>query len=523
MSMTDSHLSLIGHDPAVYRQNVIVRGSNGPDLFSSIVQPFQADVLCSIDLAFTALREDRMPPVSRLWWEASKGSGKDLLASLSILWLMAFARRDLTIQVGAADRAQADELRKSALSVLRLNSWLADFLTIQNFAIVNSGTGSRCDIIASDEFGSHGSRPSLVVLNELVHHSSDGFSSTVMDNLAKVRHGVGLILTNAGSVGTWQFQWRELARTSKRWAFHRYDRPAPWVDAAELQERRISTNESRFRRLWYGCWAHENESALSDAAIENSITLSAPALCRQSADQQFFGGLDLAVSQDRSAFAVLSRAPEQKTRLAECRSWLPPRAGKVDLMEVEEFVFEAHQRYQFSVVNYDPYQCELLAQRLRTKGCPMVGVPFTAANLQEMAGALLESFNSGTIAIYDHPQLISDLRALRFIERGNSFRLDAPRSAAGHADLGTAFVLSLLAVKRNPIIFVHPFIDRPLVPFVFDSSGRLVRSPLLDVPREDREAFQQQQARREAEQPAPILTALGAALAENNLSDPENW
>jgi hypothetical protein len=519
--MTD--LIHIARDPKIYRDNLTVRGAAGPAIFSSIVQPFQTEILDSIDIAFCALREDRTPPVTRIWAECSKGAGKDSLAAMMVLWLLAFTDRALVIQIGAADKSQGDELRRAAVGILRANDWLCKFVESQNWVLVNHATGSRAEIIPADEAGAHGSRPDVTILNELVHHGSDGFAATCMDNSAKVSTNVSIILTNAGSIGTWQWRWREMARTSARWRFHRYDQPAPWVNSDELNERRISTSESRFRRLWHGQWAHENESALSDAAIEAAIILPGPRICREANDEQVFGGLDIGVSQDRTGFAVLTRAPEERTKLAYCRSWTPPKGGKVNLMEVEEAVFEAHQRFSFFVIYYDPSQCELAAQRLRTRGVPMTAVNFNSGSLQEMASVLIETFNSGTIELFPHVQLLADLRALRFIERGNAYRLDAARTSAGHADLATAFVLALLASKRNP----NPWIDvfaRDAHPMISldDLLRRRDEMKLLDDQPAHPSALQRlaQELPRPADRQPAQMTPLAAALAENGLL---NW
>jgi hypothetical protein len=540
--MTDDLLHSISTDPRAYRDNLIVRGASGPALFASILRPFQMEVLESIDLASVAVRQDRMPPVTRIWWEASKGSGKDTLAAAAVLWLLAFAPRSLLIQAGAADKSQADELRRAAVAILRLNDWLGDFVKAHNWNLVNEVTGSRAEIIPADEAGAHGSRPDVTILNELVHHADGGFASTMMDNSAKVPTNVSLVLTNAGTIDTWQWKWRELARNSQRWRFHKHDRPAPWVNPDELAERRIATNESRFRRLWFGAWAHQNESALSDAAIEAAVVLPGPQHAREADNEQAFAGLDVGVSQDRTGFAILTRIPQQRTRLAHCRSWTPPRGGKVNLMEVEDAVLDAHERFRFSVVHYDPTQAELLAQRLRTKGVPMVAVPFTAASLQEMASALLESFNSATIELFDHRQLIGDLRALRFIERGNAYRLDAARTKEGHADLATAFVLALLAVKRNPMLLVRPFVDRPIIRTIDEMRQRLEELdraegivtprpvPVDEEPRERARFFCPRCGRMlagrlctDCQSAAVERSVVSLALEENGLLNPDSW
>jgi hypothetical protein len=167
-------------------------------------------------------------------------------------------------------------------------------------------------------------------------------------------------------------------------------------------------------------------------------------------------------------------------------------------------------------VYYDPSQCELMAQRLRNRGVPMASVPFTTGSTQEMASALLEAFNSGEIELFRHHQLIRDLLQLRFIERGNTYRVDAARTSEGHADLAVSFILALLAAKRNPRSTYLPFTDRPLIYSPADIEKRLkeleaaeagpATSPTAASTRKDNQR-----------------SVLSAALEENGLFHSDNW
>lgn len=514
-------LPLIASDPRLYRERLAVRGSHGPVSFTSIEAPFQRPILASIDAAFRAVREDRQPPVTRIWVEATKGAGKDTLAAMSLLWLLAFTPRQLTAQVLAADRSQADELRRAADGIRRQNEWLGQLVEVQNWLLLNPHSGSRCEIVASDESGGHGSRPDIVVINELTHHSDRGPAETAMDNAAKVPSNVTIILTNHGRRDSWQWDWRQLAKESPRWAFHSYTQPAPWINPDELKERRRSTSEARFRRLWLGEWIGDDESALTDAVLRAAIVLAGPRYGRESPDEQTFAGLDLGISRDRSALAILTRSPGERTKLAGCQSWSPPRGGQIDLSQVERAVLEAHQRFGFFTLFYDPAQAELMAQRLRRAGVPMVGIPFTVGTLQEMASSLLEVFNSGEIELFQHHQLITDLRQLRFVERGNAFRLDSTRNSDGHQDLATAFTLALLAAKRNPVAWCNPFTDAHPAMTMDEMFAR--RHELNSLADKETPQNIDQPAQGAADRQPVRLTGLAAALAENGLTNPNDW
>ncbi|HWL10870.1 MAG TPA: hypothetical protein VNQ76_20855, partial [Planctomicrobium sp.] len=77
----------------------------------------------------------------------------------------------------------------------------------------------------------------------------------------------------------------------------------------------------------------------------------------------------------------------------------------------------------------------------------MKEIPFSGSNLQAMATATLEAFNSRNISLFLNDELIGDLKRLRVEERSYGFRLVSPRTGAGHGDLATAFQLAVLGTK----------------------------------------------------------------------------
>jgi hypothetical protein len=159
----------------------------------------------------------------------------------------------------------------------------------------------------------------------------------------------------------------------------------------------------------------------------------------------FVGALDLGLRHDHSGLiAIAVNRTTQKLRLAYAKSWKPdPITKSVNLITVEREVLEAHQRFGFATVGFDPWQAALLAQRLELQGVPMKEVPFVGKNLTEMATTLLDVFRSRRIALYDHPALITDLGKLQIEEKSYGHRLSATRDESGHADLATALAIAL--------------------------------------------------------------------------------
>jgi len=487
-------LQKFASDPAAFRESLTVPTGTGPRRFGDVMADFQRKRFASLDPALIAIARGQKPAIGRHWWEATKGASKDSDLAVALLWLLAFCPRTLQCQVGAADADQANELRKAAKAILKHNAWLGGTITIQAWSITNTRTESICEIIAADIGGSHGARPDVLILNELSHVTKHEFASNLMDNAAKMPNGLAIIATNAGIRGTWQFQWRENARTSPRWCFNQYSQPAPWLDPGELDEAARRNSASRFARLWRGVWVDGGGDALDGVAIQAAVDRTLRPLVERQPGLAFAGGLDLAVSRDHAAFVVVGKsvghveriehqrparrlplaframaelgiidAPDEapeveylehpgsgRLRLASVQSWRPPANGQIDLSAVEAAVLDAHRRFGLTVF-YDPFQCALMAQQLRRAGVRMEEVTFVGANLDAMAAQLLEQFNSRNIDLFEHPELLADLGRLNIVEKSYGHKLEATRDReGGHADRATGLALAVLGLK--PII-----------------------------------------------------------------------
>ncbi len=426
---------------------------------------FQKRDFQAIAPSLEALARGEVAPQRRFWFERTKGGSKDSDVAVMILWLLAFAQRSIRIQVGAYDRNQASEQRLIIRSFIEidspLNRLLAGVIEIQqNRVLAHAKTSGRpesvCEILTSDAWGSHGSRPDMVLANELTHVGSEAFMQTLLDNADKLPHSLVVIATNAGEIETWQENWRDIARESSlepipRWYFSALHEPAPWVSKADLDESRKRNPSHRFARLWQGVWSSGEGDGLNPDDIAACTTLDGPQ--QPKPDRIYIGGLDLGVKHDHSALAVLAANYQSRTvELAFVESWRPEDfGGAVDLQVVREAVLRAERTYGLLGCGYDPWQAQLMAQELTDQGVNMHECPFTPNNKNIIAHSLLEAFadpgigRPRLIALYHDEKLSRDLLRLRIKEGPLGFKLDAVKDSDGHADTAIALSIALPA------------------------------------------------------------------------------
>jgi len=481
--MNQFTLRKLASNPAEFRESLIIPSASGPVRFGDCIADFQAKDFSALDGSFISLQNGKKPELNRFWIERVKGGSKTSDIATLMLWLLAFCPRTLLIQVAAKDGDQADEIRKAMRDILRSNNWLSQRIEVQRNAVINRATESRLDILTVDERGAHGSRPHVLFIDEVVHIENRDFVETLLDNAAKTS-ALTNIATNAGFVPSWQFDLREMARQSDRWYFSQVTQPAPWISEADIEERRLSTSQNRFNRLWRGLWVSDHGDALQPPDIEAAITLTGPMNPDDPGAKhyRFVAGIDIGLRKHATTFVVVGwhvggmkvvesdsegifdgwnmvpKKEYQRTegtyryRLAKVEVWRPQPGNRVSLEAVRSAILNAHQQFKLSAVCIDPYQGEHLAELLRHDRVPVQLVPQTGPSLSTQATTLIEAFQQRLIDLYPHDHLLADIGALQLQEKSYGVRLVSPRysqegSGTAHGDTTSALSIALNAVR----------------------------------------------------------------------------
>jgi phage terminase large subunit-like protein len=407
------------------------------------------------------------------------------------------SRRALRGYAAAADRDQARLLRDAVDTLARLNPWLAAILKVDQWKITNTRTGSTLEIISSDAPTSYGLTPDFIIADEVVHWLRRDLWDSLISAAAKRARCMVVVISNAGYGESWQWAAREAVRQDPAWFFSRLDGPAAsWITADRLAEQRRLLPPVAYRRLWLNEWTAGSGDALDAADIERAVRLRGP-LRRAPRGWAFAAGLDLGLTRDAAALAVvgyscgyseerprpprqvsgaaqalvelgLAEQPEEqpeyihhrgsgRLRLARLAVWQPPSGGKVSIEVIENEIAALHGLLTLTAVGADPWQAAYLIERLQKRGIAVEAVDPTGANLKSMCSATLEAFSEGQIDLYPHPRLLSDLRALRAVEKSYGVRLESPRGPQGHGDAATALAIALhiLRLRARSIAITH--------------------------------------------------------------------
>jgi hypothetical protein len=468
MTISVKNFARYAASPADFREDLHLDVDGTVRRFGDVMDNWQRSDFAALDPALLRCngRSDRLARM-RAYLERGRGHSKTCDLAITAIWALGFASRPIRGYAFAADRDQADLLRQSMATVIRLNPWLA-FLDVQRTLVVNTakghpGLGSSLEIFTSDVASSYGILPDLIVCDELVHWEGDGsLWHSLISSAAKRANCLLCVISNAGFCDSWQWQVREVARSDEAWYFSRLDGPkASWLTPPRLAEQKRMLPAVAYLRLWENQWSSGGGDALTPADINAAFVEGLEPIAHKQAGDLYVGGVDLGLTRDCSATVVLSvpaGGQAGRIRLAHHKLWLPIPGKKIDLLDVEAHLLHLDTLFGLEFVGFDPWQMEALAQRLEADSGHrrrnsrrmhwskpwMREIPPTATNLRAQATLTIESFNDRRLQLFPCEPLRRDLLKLRVEEKSYGIRLTSPRDGDGHGDSFSAFVNALL-------------------------------------------------------------------------------
>jgi hypothetical protein len=206
-----------------------------------------------------------------------------------------------------------------------------------------------------------------------------------------------------------------------------------------------------------------SESKFIDAEMYDRCVDPEARPCLMDTGLVVFAGLDASLRHDSTALvAVTYDVKEQRVRLITHKLFRP-HGEDIDFAEVENAVVDLRQRFAVRSVSYDPYQLEGSAQRLRTKGIPMVALDQTSGNLTAAADRLFELFQGRNIALYSDPDVREAVLNASVKETSRGYRLTKERPSK-KIDLCAALSFAALTAIGELGGKVEEYNYRPVMP-----------------------------------------------------------
>jgi hypothetical protein len=397
----------------------------------------------------------------RHWLGRAKGYSKTRdVAGISIPVLLTQMQPGTMGYAAASDAEQAGLIRQSVAAFVNNTPGLSSELTVESKRVVAPKRQTELVILPADSAGSHGLRPSWLVVDELgnwpdVERHRDFFDS-LWAGLPKVSDSRGVVISTAGSPGHFSRKIFEAAAADKLWRLSDIHGPPPWVDVDEVESERRRLFPSRFARLWMNEWAAADDAIAEPADVEAACTLKGP-LAPES-EIRYICTLDLGHKHDRTVAAIAHAIREgDGTRVVVDRLqvWTPSKGNPVSLDDVRMWLVEFCRLYQ-SPLHYDPSQAYLMVEQLKRSGVICREFIFGTKSVGELATSIMQALRGRLLTLPDDEALKSEILNVRLRETSvNVLRID--HRSGQHDDRVIACAMAVHELTMNPPVIPEWF------------------------------------------------------------------
>lgn len=447
-------------------------------MWSEVLQPWQIDAFASA-LGLPTAPDPGNPLV---WVDGPTGSGKDQLIAAVILALLHCGPKGLRVNCYSTD--------------LERNTDVID--TIKGFCLRERSAGNcgehpivfvrnevrlesadiRVKLETCDGASASGARSDLFIFNEVQAWRDPHGKRVYTEVLARFGKKGGRVVVFSNAPWTGEGDWRRDAWESARkprakgglWTYFGIRaKDCPWITPQYLAMQRQLLPDVVYRRLFECVPSDGRQELVTKEIVDRAVypelaQLGDPAEKPWGLPGLFFAGCDLGVTRDHAVIVVLRRTPQGAVFLCRVEVWVPdphsadPKKREVQIAEVEArlrvYVKELRAR-----VMLDPYQAIQMKQRLEAEGAQVEQVAATAANLTEMASAVISCFRDGVVRVYPDAgrtevhdgritSLAQQLLDAEVKEQEKGVRVVVKRTSLGHGDQLSAFMLALLGAMR---------------------------------------------------------------------------
>lgn len=325
--------------------------------------------------------------VRSFWLGCAKGNDKSTGVGRRLMWLLGFSKQPLQLYVCSGKEEQAAIVTAAMKMELDVNPWLKDYVEVSDYT-GKGRSGSELTIMPMKAATGQGIFPDYLVADELTHWQHDegrAFWNFIVGSVRKRRMCVFEILTNAGHIGSWQWDLRNqikaMAEQGQDWNFFEQppkSRLASWMDEAAIERDGRLMDPGEKRRLLWNEWIDpgEEHGYLTLAEAEACIDRSRGEKTHGKKGEVYYIVIDYGGVHDRCALAVLHPVRgTDRIEIDRMDCWqgshddpVPIDKGVREGRSVEEWIDVALVNFPGATLIFDPYQMESLAQKYERRG-----------------------------------------------------------------------------------------------------------------------------------------------------------
>lgn len=384
--------------------------------------------------------EEGLPRHKLVYLELPRGHWKSG-AVAAIACTEAVLNASTDIVVAAADQDQARIVGENLDGYLARNPALRASFTRRGDSYLIPARGSRIRIISSDAASSwgHGGthRRFRVVADELTAWPAGGgreLWTSLVSATGKVADAQTIIVANAGfdAESSWQWEVRETA-SAEKWAylFSAAGPIASWISPAWIAQMRALLPGPAFDRAILNVWVSQSGDFVTREQWRRCVD---PDLRPQTSGSggRYFAGLDLGLTKDRTALAIVHADRLGSVILDELLVWQGSRDAHVAIGAVEHALIDATRRFPGLRIAADPWQFQSSIQRLRAAGVAIAEHVFSATSVARLSNTIYSLISDARLRVFEDADLEREVLGLRVTQTASGWRVD--HRAGGYSD-----------------------------------------------------------------------------------------
>jgi hypothetical protein len=224
---------------------------------------------------------------------------------------------------------------------------------------------------------------------------------------------------------------------------------APWQTPAWLEQMRRQLRPNAYLRMIKNQWVTGSESFITMSWWDECVD---PAVRPAVADKSLrvWVGVDASVKRDSTAIvAVTWDRKLKKHRLVWHQIFQPSSEEPLNFeTTIESTVRKLAQRFRVQEVQYDPYQMQASAQRLRASSVRMVEYPQTVPGLTATSTCLYELIKSRALVVYPDDDIRLAVNRAIALETSRGWRI-AKEKQSHKIDVVVALSMAALAAVEQ--------------------------------------------------------------------------
>ena len=357
-----------------YLNQLVIDCRPEPRPFREVADPWQwtlaNKIVPAIEYAARVQHFYRGP--RSFWLTLPRGHDKTSFIGRLTNWVLAFSKISIECIAAAADRDQANLLLEAMELEARLNPWLQPLLDFKNYQVLGTRKKSRLKILSSDANSSFGQRPDFMVVDELTHWpKEDLWQALITGREKKAETSVMVVITNAGTLGSWQHEALKKCKASSDWFV--YEAPgqiSSWMTKERIEALKLQIHPMLARRVLDNQWVDPSEgqgyltSHEIDECETEAFTLGLTRQLKGKPHLSYVAAVDYGPKKDRTVMVVMHQDPFTGVNIVDRMDVMQGSSSRrVPIRDVEDWILTITQAFNLQCLVVDPYQMEGTIQK----------------------------------------------------------------------------------------------------------------------------------------------------------------